>query len=128
ATTTLVVEIADTSSRARQRALAGTTVPFANGVRTAQVLEDRRQVPQCPQCLRWGHVRATCRANSTTCERCGEAHDAQYHRVMASCCRGSTSPTCEHAARCINCGSAHRATSRECPYYVHRNDLAWHQA
>ena len=127
-TTTLVVEIADTSSRARQRALAGTQVPFYNGVRTAQVLENRRQVPQCPQCLRWGHVRSLCRANSATCEICGEAHEARHHRALASCCRGSTAPACDHQPQCINCGQTHRATSRECPYYAHRNDFGWHQA
>ncbi|KAI0371200.1 hypothetical protein BV20DRAFT_1051932 [Pilatotrama ljubarskyi] len=40
-TTTLVIEIVDTSTLARQRALVGTQVAFANGVRTAQPLEDR---------------------------------------------------------------------------------------
>ncbi|KAI0824725.1 hypothetical protein BC628DRAFT_1419832 [Trametes gibbosa] len=127
-TTTLVVEITDTSSRARQRALAGTSLPFPDGVRTAQILEDRRQIPQCSQCLRWGHVRGVCRANSTTCEHCGEAHDIRHHRALAGCCRGSAAPACTHAPRCVNCGQAHRATARECPYYVHRNDFAWHQA
>ncbi|KAI0720226.1 hypothetical protein C8T65DRAFT_527182, partial [Cerioporus squamosus] len=85
-------------------------------------------VPQCPQCLRWGHVRSLCRANSVTCEICGEAHDARQHRALASCCRGSAAATCDHPPRCINCGQAHRATARECPYHVHRNDFAWHQA
>ncbi len=127
-TSTLVIEITDTSSRARQRALAGTTLPFADGVRTAQVLEDRRQVPQCPQCHRWNHFRGQCRANSTTCAQCGEAHDIRHHRALATCCRGSDAPECNHPARCINCGQAHRATSHECPYHIHRNDIAWHQA
>ncbi|KAJ8481619.1 hypothetical protein ONZ51_g5855 [Trametes cubensis] len=46
-TTTLVVEIADTSTLARQRALVGTQATFPNATRTAQAMEDRKQVPQC---------------------------------------------------------------------------------
>ena len=126
-TTTMIVELADTTTAARQRALAGTQVMFANGTRTAQEWEERRQVPVCSQCLRWGHGRALCRANSVTCEQCGEAHDVRHHRTLASCCRGSDAAACEHPPYCVNCGQAHRATARVCPFYAHRKDHAWHQ-
>ncbi|KAH9896581.1 hypothetical protein C8Q73DRAFT_686108 [Cubamyces lactineus] len=127
-TTTLVVEIADTSTLARQRALVGTQATFPNATRTAQAMEDRKQVPQCTVCLRWGHVRRRCRSHIAYCERCGGPHDVRHHRALAMCCMGSTTPTCEHPPVCINCGQGHRATARECPYYIHRNDFAWHEA
>ncbi|KAI0737469.1 hypothetical protein C8Q80DRAFT_1078669, partial [Daedaleopsis nitida] len=122
---TLVVEFSDTSSRARLRALLGTRVTFRNGARPTQAMEDRPRVPQCSSCLRWGHPQALCRAHSAACELCGEPHDVRHHRTLASCCRGSDAPSCGHPPRCINCGQAHRATARECPYYLHRHDMSW---
>ncbi|KAH9933222.1 uncharacterized protein BXZ73DRAFT_25683, partial [Epithele typhae] len=122
---TLIVEITDTSSRSHQRDLEGTQVPFANGMRAAQVLDDRRQVPHCGLCQRWGHPRVRCTAPSSVCEHCGGDHDIRHHCAIAVCCRGSGNVVCPHPPKCVNCGQPHRANARECPYYVHRNDFGW---
>jgi hypothetical protein len=53
---------------------------------------------QCYRCYKFGHVRQKCRGKPT-CANCA----GPYH------------PECSVPARCINCGAAHRATSRSCP-------------
>ena len=127
----LVVEVLDTHSASVQRALLRRQAPFANGTRTAQPLESRDTVPMCNQCLMWGHWSGACRSGAVFCEKCGERHLAFQHNQVATCCRSegvAAGEPCRHIDFCINCRQAHRATSRLCPFFVHRHDREWHRS
>ncbi|ETW75600.1 hypothetical protein HETIRDRAFT_316207 [Heterobasidion irregulare TC 32-1] len=89
----------------------------------------RDTVPQCSHCLRWGHASPICHSKTYRCNHCGGNHLEQDHRQWAACCHG-TNPTpgdapCPHPPTCVNCGAAHKANDRACPFYEHRHSREW---
>ncbi|ETW74953.1 hypothetical protein HETIRDRAFT_331786, partial [Heterobasidion irregulare TC 32-1] len=83
----------------------------------------------CSACLRWGHARPVCHSITCRCNHCGGNHLEQEHHQRAACCQGGN-PTpgnapCPHPPKCVNCGAAHKATERTCPFYGHRHDCDW---
>ena len=51
------------------------------------------------------------------------------HDRFATCCTqdhsGRVDDRCMHPDLCLNCGGAHSALAKECPFYKHRFDLEW---
>ncbi|XP_053983614.1 uncharacterized protein LOC128878950 isoform X2 [Hylaeus volcanicus] len=59
-----------------------------------------RNIRQCYNCLKFGHIKKWCRSNTKRCFNCGDA----FHWE------------CSKEARCINCEEGHGALNRDCPY------------
>ena len=83
---------------------------------------NQNSTPQCTQCLRWGHSRASCQTNLSYCAICSGCHMTSDHQN--SRLQGETS---KYTLACINCLAAglthtHRATDRLCPFYMERNN------
>ena len=83
---------------------------------------NQNSMPQCTQCLRWGHSRASCQTNLSYCAICSGRHMTSDHQN--SRLRGETS---KYNLACINClaaglDHAHKATDRLCPFYMERNN------
>ena len=82
----------------------------------------QNSMPQCTQCLRWGHSHASCQTNFSYCAICSGHHmtvDHQNSRLR--------SETTKYGLACINCLAAglthtHKATDRLCPFYVECNN------
>ena len=95
-------------------------------------------VPQCNRCWRFGHPSNSriCPLKSKLCPICGDPHTVDYHRALATCCRGQPKhippipatpdgEPCPHHARCINCGGQHRSDDRVCKYWKSRFNADW---
>ena len=86
-------------------------------------------VLQCNHCWRFGHPSNAqiCPLKGKLCPICGEPHSIEYHRHLASCCRGKPKQTppilatpesdpCPHDAKCINCREKHCTDDRVCSF------------
>src|ERR1700724_1177356 len=95
-------------------------------------------VPQCTRCWRFGHVSNAhaCPFKTMTCPICRGPHSVDFHRALATCCRGNPkakvlipstldNEPCPHDAICVNCNGKHRADDRKCKFWAHRFDADW---
>lgn len=119
----LVVYIRDTKSATHALQLIAKPV-FVNGQTcTVTLFKCCPEARHCQKCYKWGHSTSQCHSHVHICAKCGEAHNAKYHNVLASCCRkdpvGKVNGECTHLPRCINCRGNHLATSQECGFYIH---------
>ena len=73
-----------------------------NGKSTYVEVERRKKVVRCFNCMRFGHISATCQLHEQ-CENCGEGHSATK---------------CTNPIKCFNCGGPHRASSSHCQTYL----------
>lgn len=83
---------------------------------------NQNSMPQCTQCLQWGHSRISCQTNLSYCVICSGRHMTSDHQN--SCLCGETS---KYDLACINCLAAgmthmHKATDRLCPFYIEHNN------
>lgn len=62
---------------------------------------------RCHGCHRYGHGQATCR-RPAACYKCGSTDHTQ---------------DCSGQAKCINCGGAHPASSKECPVWAVEKEI-----
>ena len=62
---------------------------------------------RCHGCHRYGHGQATCR-RPAACYKCGSTDHTQ---------------DCSGQAKCINCGGAHPASSKECPVWAIEKEI-----
>ncbi|XP_054005269.1 uncharacterized protein LOC128890638 [Hylaeus anthracinus] len=61
-----------------------------------------RNIRQCYNCLKLGHIKKWCRSNTKRCFNCGDSFHSD----------------CNREAKCINCEEGHGALNRDCPYAV----------
>ncbi|XP_054011812.1 uncharacterized protein LOC128894229 isoform X2 [Hylaeus anthracinus] len=61
-----------------------------------------RNIRQCYNCLKFGHIKKWCRSNTKRYFNCGDAFHGE----------------CSKEARYINCEEGHGALNRDCPYAV----------
>ena len=83
---------------------------------------NQNSMPQCTQCLRWGHSRVSCQTNFSYCAVCSGRHMTSNHQN--SVLRGEKP---KYKLACINCLAAgmthtHKATDRLCPFFLERNN------
>ena len=83
---------------------------------------NQNSMPQCTQCLQWGHSHISCQTNFSYCTICTGWHMTSDHQN--SRLRGETS---KYDLACINCLAAgmthmHKATNRLCPFFIERNN------
>ncbi len=78
--------------------------------RVVTVMKDKREPIRCSKCQLYGHVKATCTAESPRCSTCAKTDHP------SSSCSNRNLPSC------VNCGptSTHPSHSRECPDFTRR--------
>ena len=79
-------------------------------------------MPQCTQCLCWGHSRVSCQTNFSYCTVCSRRHMTSDHQNILL--RGKKP---KYDLMCINCLAAgmthtHKATDHLCPFFVRQNN------
>lgn len=65
---------------------------------------------QCRNCCGFGHIEAACR-RPAACSNCAQKH------------RFASDGTCTSSEKCVNCGSAHSATSSACPKWLREKEV-----
>ena len=83
---------------------------------------NQNSTPQCTQCLRWGHSRASCQTNFSYCATCSGRHMTSNHQN--SIIRGEKP---KYELTCINClvvgmTHTHKVTDRLCPFFLKQNN------
>jgi hypothetical protein len=115
---TVKVEVIDTRSGTVGRRLLHTDVDFFGSTRRCKPWTVKPPSRQCSTCLRWGHIAHFCTARSARCAICAGNHPSSMHRHYCKECDKCIGNCL--SASCVNCGSHHRATSRECVYHSTR--------
>jgi len=137
-TGTLWFDIDDSRAGLIMRNLVGCAFMYGKHRLTVAPATKHVGVPQCNRCWRYGHPSSArvCLLKGKLCPICGEPHSVEYHRHLASCCRGKPKATppvpatpegdpCPHDAKCINCGEKHRADDRICNFWKSRFKSDW---
>ena len=75
-----------------------------NTVRIEPFVKTKKAIPQCHNCLNYGHSSATCRM-LTKCVKCSQNHNIE------NC------PNLNAKSVCANCNQEHKASYRGCTYY-----------
>ena len=83
---------------------------------------NQNSMPQCTQCLHWGHSRISCQTNFSYCTICSGRHMTTDHQN--SRLRGEQ---LKYNLACINCLAAgmthtHKAMDQLCPFYIECNN------
>src|ERR1700724_16981 len=134
-TGTIWFDIVDSRAGLQRRGLTGKSFMYGKHKLTFAAADKRSGVPQCNRCWRFGHVSTAraCPFKTMTCPICRGPHSVDFHRTLATCCRGNPKakvpilPTpegepCPHNAICVNCKGKHRADDRKCKFWAHRFD------
>ena len=138
-TATVYLNIADSVSGARSKALLGRSVQFGRFVCPFRAARANPGAALCTRCWRWGHPSQQCRAPQIRCPACSGPHRKEHHRTLAGCCKGNANATppvpptapgepCPHPFRCPNCHKGHAADDRRCNFWRHRFDQEWIKA
>jgi hypothetical protein len=137
-TATVYLNIADSVSGARAKALIGRTVQFGRYVASFKAARANPGLPLCIRCWKWGHPTKACRAPQIKCSHCSGPHRSEHHRSLSGCCKGGPDgknppatkegEPCPHKPRCVNCRKDHAADDRRCNFWRHRFDHDWIKA
>jgi hypothetical protein len=138
-TATVYLNIADSTTGSRARALLSRSVQIGRFVCPFRAARTNPGAALCQRCWRWGHPMSQCRAPQIRCPICSGPHRAEHHRTLGGCCKGNakavppippTAPDapCPHPPRCPNCRKDHSADSRKCAFWRHRFDQEWIKA
>ncbi|KAL3287163.1 hypothetical protein HHI36_001642 [Cryptolaemus montrouzieri] len=99
----------DVHAPARYVTIAGIVRDIGIDITEEEIIEIGKGMnPECNKCLRYGHVRALCRARFR-CSTCGASHEDEL--------------PCDEELRCIHCGGAHLATDRGCSEYIRQGKI-----
>ena len=120
---TALVKIYDDRKGHMAKYMTKHTIFVAGEARRIKEWANKPSTRQCTQCQKWGHVLQICRARSAYCAVCGEPYPTSTHHLSCSRCASDNRSTtlCTHR-HCINCGGEHEATSRDCPWFLARNN------
>nr|BAB32466.1 Gag-like protein [Tricholoma matsutake] len=138
-TCTVYLNVADSVSSARAKALIGRGVQFRRYVAYVRAARANPGLPLCQRCWKWGHPTPACRAPQSKCPICAGPHRKEHHRALAGCCKGNAKANppipatpegaaCPHPARCTNCRKNHASDDRRCNFWRHRFDRDWIKA
>ena len=136
-TATVWCEIWDSAAGSAAKSMVGRSLAVGPKPCPIAAANPRVGTSLCTRCWRWGHPHVVCRSNFQACPICSEPHDCDLHWEMAGCCKpkpkakgGPIAGTpddqpCPHTPRCRNCGGAHSADAKVCPFWCHRFDNEW---
>lgn len=138
-TTMVYLNIADSVSGSRAKALLSQVVQIGQFVCPFRAAWANPRSALCQRCWRWGHPTSTCHAPQGRCPICSGPHRKKHHRMFVGCCKGSPKAIppvlpmafgmlCLHPPRCINCCKGHTADSRQCNFWCHQFDSSWIKA
>jgi len=100
--------------------MMGSSIRLFSRSRTIERAYSSTRYTQCKNCWGYGHVAPRCPAIGPVCPICSLNHTRALHRCPNPTCPGGGNakalPGCCSSSppRCINCGSDHVATNRDC--------------
>jgi len=98
----------------------GSSIRLFSRARTIERAYSSTRYTQCKNCWGYGHVAPRCPSTDPVCPICSLNHTRALHRCPNPTCPGGGNvkavPGCCSSSppRCVNCGSDHNATNRDC--------------
>jgi hypothetical protein len=133
------LNISDSVSGARAKALLRQSVQFGWYIAHFRAARANPGMALCSHCWHWGHPESACCTPQGRCPTCSGPHRKEHHCTLAGCCKGNPNanppilPTaeglpCPHPVRCLNCCKAHAADDHKCDFWCHCFDSEWIKA